>query len=191
MSKSGLFAHFGSKEELQISTVRAAAAIFVQRVVRAAEERYEPGLARLHAMLDSWLDYMEPALRRRLLLRRRDGRDGRPARAGARRRRGADEPLGRAAGRVRARRDRARRARADTDPEQLAFELDALGTAVNSGWQLHEDDAVFERGRRALPAGSRRTRPRPAARCWQRTSARSLRTCRSPTTPTAPAAACC
>ena len=22
------------------------------------------------------------------------------------------------------------------DPEQLAFELDALGTAVNSGWQL-------------------------------------------------------
>ncbi len=39
---------------------------------------------------------------------------------------------------------------ADTDPEQLAFELDALGTAVNSGWQLHEDDAVFTRGRRAI-----------------------------------------
>src|SRR5829696_9305738 len=59
MSKSGLFAHFGSKEELQISTVRAAAAIFVHRVVRAAEENYEPGIARLKAMLDSWLDYME------------------------------------------------------------------------------------------------------------------------------------
>ena len=43
MSKSGLFAHFGSKEELQIATVRAAAAIFVQRVIRDAEERYEPG----------------------------------------------------------------------------------------------------------------------------------------------------
>src|SRR3954449_11531477 len=56
MSKSGLFAHFGSKEELQISTVRAAAAIFVQRVVRPAEERHEPGLARLHSMLDAWLD---------------------------------------------------------------------------------------------------------------------------------------
>ena len=39
---------------------------------------------------------------------------------------------------------------ADADPEQLAFELDALGTAVNSGWQLHEDAAVFERGRRAI-----------------------------------------
>ncbi len=38
----------------------------------------------------------------------------------------------------------------DTDPLQLAFELDALGIAVNSGWQLHEDDAVFARGHRAI-----------------------------------------
>src|SRR5215210_6972553 len=60
MSKSGLFAHFGSKEELQVSTVRAAAAIFAQRVIRDAEERFEPGLARLRAVLDSWLGYMEP-----------------------------------------------------------------------------------------------------------------------------------
>ena len=37
-----------------------------------------------------------------------------------------------------------------TDPLQLAFELDALGIAVNSGWQLHEDDVVFERGHRAI-----------------------------------------
>ncbi len=59
MSKSGLFAHFGSKEELQISTVRAAAAIFVQRVVREAEERHEPGIERLRAVLASWLDYMQ------------------------------------------------------------------------------------------------------------------------------------
>ena len=59
MSKSGLFAHFGSKEELQVATVRAAAAIFVHRVIRDAEERFEPGLARLRAVLDSWLGYME------------------------------------------------------------------------------------------------------------------------------------
>ena len=39
---------------------------------------------------------------------------------------------------------------ADTDPEQLAFELDALGTAVNAGWQLHENHDVFERGHRAI-----------------------------------------
>jgi hypothetical protein len=44
--------------------------------------------------------------------------------------------------------------RGEIDPEavpaQLAFELDALGTAVNSGWQLHDDTAVFERGHRAI-----------------------------------------
>ena len=28
-------------------------------MIRRAEERYEPGLARLHGMLDRWLDYME------------------------------------------------------------------------------------------------------------------------------------
>src|SRR5918994_3195822 len=59
MSKSGLFAHFGSKEELQISTVRAAAAIFAQRVIVPVQERFDPGIARLLGMLDNWLDYME------------------------------------------------------------------------------------------------------------------------------------
>ena len=97
MSKSGLFAHFGSKEELQIATVRAAAAIFVHRVIPAARgalrARARPPardarqLARLHGARH---------LRGRLLLRRRDHRDGRPARAGARRRRRADDRLGRA-----------------------------------------------------------------------------------------------
>ena len=107
MSKSGLFAHFGSKEELQISTVRAAAAIFVQRVVRPAQEEHEPGLARLRVMLDIWLDYMEARdLRRRLLLRRRHRRDGRAARAGARCRRRADQRLDRAARRIGPRRRR-------------------------------------------------------------------------------------
>jgi hypothetical protein len=38
----------------------------------------------------------------------------------------------------------------DTEPEQLAFELDALGTAVNSGFQLHDNAQVFERGHRAI-----------------------------------------
>ncbi len=58
--------------------------------------------------------------------------------------------------------------RPDTDPEQLAFELDALGTAVNSGWQLHEDSAVFARGRRAirrrLEQDATERRPRRARR---------------------------
>jgi len=151
MSKSGLFAHFGSKEELQISTVRAAAAIFVQHVIAPVEERHEPGIARLRTVLDNWLDYME----RRTFAGgcffaaaavEMDGRPGPVRDAVAAQMTSWAELLG----------DYARTAvergelAADTDTEQLAFELDALGTAVNSGWQLHEDTAVVERGRRAI-----------------------------------------
>lgn len=151
MSKSGLFAHFGSKEELQISTVRAAAAIFTQRVIIPAQEQFEPGITRLQAMLDNWLDYMERGTFAggcffAAATIEMDGRPG-PVRDTV------AEQMVRWGGALA---DYAREAiargelRADTDPEQLAFELDALGTAVNSGWQLHENDKVFERGHRAI-----------------------------------------
>ena len=57
MSKSGLFAHFGSKEELQLAVVSKARDIFVQEVVDPAFKR-ERGLVRLLAMLDEWLAYV-------------------------------------------------------------------------------------------------------------------------------------
>ena len=46
MSKSGLFAHFGSKEELQLATIRAARRVFSDAAVTRALE-VEPGLARI------------------------------------------------------------------------------------------------------------------------------------------------
>src|SRR6185295_2962795 len=57
MSKSGLFAHFGSKEELQLAVVGKARDIFVHEVVDPAFTR-ERGLVRLLAMLDEWLAYV-------------------------------------------------------------------------------------------------------------------------------------
>lgn len=57
MSKSGLFAHFGSKEELQLAVVSKARDIFVHEVVDPAYTR-ERGLVRLLAMLDEWLAYV-------------------------------------------------------------------------------------------------------------------------------------
>src|SRR5689334_10428276 len=36
MSKSGLFAHFGSKEELQLATVEKARLMFIEQVTRPA-----------------------------------------------------------------------------------------------------------------------------------------------------------
>jgi AcrR family transcriptional regulator len=58
MSKSGLFAHFGSKEELQLATVDAATDVFVSAVVEPALEAPE-GLARLRAYVDTYLRYVE------------------------------------------------------------------------------------------------------------------------------------
>ncbi len=58
MSKSGLFAHFGSKEELQLATVDHAAALFVAEVIDPA--RAAPrGLARVWALCDHMIDYAE------------------------------------------------------------------------------------------------------------------------------------
>jgi AcrR family transcriptional regulator len=58
MSKSGLFAHFGSKEELQLATVDHAAEIFVREVIEPA--RSSPrGIARIWALLDGFLTYVE------------------------------------------------------------------------------------------------------------------------------------
>jgi AcrR family transcriptional regulator len=58
MSKSGLFAHFGSKEELQVATVDHAASIFVDEVIAPARAAPK-GLPRVWALCDHKVDYAE------------------------------------------------------------------------------------------------------------------------------------
>jgi AcrR family transcriptional regulator len=62
LSKSGLFAHFGSKEVLQVEVLRAGAAEFERTVIRPALQapRGEP---RVQALFESWLAWMERANR--------------------------------------------------------------------------------------------------------------------------------
>lgn len=54
MSKSGLFAHFRSKEELQLQVVARARERFVDKVVRPALASAR-GEARVRALFDGWL----------------------------------------------------------------------------------------------------------------------------------------
>jgi len=58
MSKSGLFAHFGSKAQLQLATIDRAKALFLQKVVEPSMERPE-GLPRLYAMQSNWISYVQ------------------------------------------------------------------------------------------------------------------------------------
>src|SRR5205085_4801230 len=58
MSKSGLFAHFGSKQELQLATVETASSIFSARVVEPASKAGS-GIERLRLLVDGYLRYVE------------------------------------------------------------------------------------------------------------------------------------
>lgn len=58
MSKSGLFAHFGSKEELQLATVEKARQMFIEEVTRPAITARK-GMPRLWKIIDLWLALVE------------------------------------------------------------------------------------------------------------------------------------
>ena len=58
MSKSGLFAHFGSKQDLQLATVKMAGEIFKERVIRPALAQ-PAGMPRLWELCDRWLSHVE------------------------------------------------------------------------------------------------------------------------------------
>jgi AcrR family transcriptional regulator len=58
LSKSGLFAHFGSKEDLQLQTLKQTQKLFQERVFSPALA--EPrGLPRLRALFSNWLAWLE------------------------------------------------------------------------------------------------------------------------------------
>jgi len=62
MSKSGLFAHFASKEELQIEVLKTAAELFVQTVLSPAFQAPR-GLPRIRKLFRNWLAWMnDPAM---------------------------------------------------------------------------------------------------------------------------------
>ncbi len=57
MSKSGVFAHFGSREDLQLAVLKEYAHRFVEEVLRPAV-RKPRGLPRLEAILDRWVAFL-------------------------------------------------------------------------------------------------------------------------------------
>jgi AcrR family transcriptional regulator len=58
MSKSGLFAHFGSKEELQLATIEKADSVFSAHVIEPALA-VGGGLGQLRTLVNGYLAYLE------------------------------------------------------------------------------------------------------------------------------------
>jgi AcrR family transcriptional regulator len=56
MSKSGLFAHFGSREDLQLAVLEHAAQLYGEKVFIPVL-KIERGLPRLRALFEAWLDW--------------------------------------------------------------------------------------------------------------------------------------
>jgi AcrR family transcriptional regulator len=150
MSKSGLYAYFTSKEDLQLATIDCAWAIFEQHVL-------EPGHDDLDALLERWIAYYEREVFPGGCLFVTAGmefanRDGtvHDALAAA-----IDRQLAALERAVERDRDEDRLL-ATVDAGQLAFELHAVLTAGNQRFRISRDPIAFAHARRA---GERLLRP--------------------------------
>jgi len=150
MSKSGLYAHFGSKEELQLATIDAAQEIFEREVVAPALE-YPEGVAQVLAFSEAYLSYLE----RRVfpggcffaaVAAEVDSREGRVTEKLRELMDGGVQWLARLLHEAQERGELDRGA----DPDQLAWEIDSLLHGANAGFTLQRSDEPLERARRAI-----------------------------------------
>jgi AcrR family transcriptional regulator len=150
MSKSGVYAHFGSKEELQLATIEAAQEIFEREVLRPTRD-YPEGLPQLLEFSEAYLSYLE----RRVFpggcffastSAEVDSREGRVTDRLRELMAGGIDAL---AGMVRAAQARGE-VDPEADPDQLAFEIDSLLHGANAGFMLYRSDEPLERARRGI-----------------------------------------
>jgi AcrR family transcriptional regulator len=152
MSKSGLFAHFRSKEELQLATIDAAESIFDELVIEPAGE--EPaGVPRLRAYVELFLSHVEEGVfpggcffvsaMGELDARPGAVRDGAMA--------FSERWLALLAEQVAAA-QAAGALDAAADPSQIAFELNAYMVLGNMQFVAASDPSSLERVRRAVDA---------------------------------------
>lgn len=152
MSKSGLFRHFGAKEQLQLATVEAAVSVFEAEVVAPAMAA-PPGVDRVRALMHAWVGYLERDVfpggcffaaaaadvdSQPGPVRDRIAATGRAGIAAIT----ADVETAQHRGEI----------RADIEARQLAFELHAYAMEANWALLLLDDDGAGERARTAIDA---------------------------------------
>ena len=150
MSKSGLFAHFGSKEDLQLATVEAAREIFIREVIHPAFAAKE-GIARLWKLCDIWLLYVRGGVFRGgcFFAAAAAEFDSRPGPVRDRIAEIMKEWLSTLRRAVIEAQEVGQLDRG-VDPAQLAFEFNALEMGANWAFQLYCDKQAFTRARDAI-----------------------------------------
>jgi len=150
MSKSGLYAHFKSKEELQLATIDTASDIFTAEVVEPAAAA-PAGLARVWALSNEFLAHLERGVFPGgcFFASVAAEIDTRPGRVRDR----IVEFIVSWVGEVRRAVEDAQAA-GELDPamdaEQLTFEIDAMLLMANAIYVLDPRPEVLERGRRGV-----------------------------------------
>lgn len=150
MSKGGLYAHFDSKEDLQLETIAAAQEVLEAEVLAPAMQAPE-GLPRLQGLCERFLSYVERGVfpggcffasaaaewdtrpgpvRDRLASISEGWRQLIEAQVREAQEQGALRP--------------------DAEPAQLTFEINALLGEANGRYLLHNDYDAFERARRGI-----------------------------------------
>jgi AcrR family transcriptional regulator len=150
MSKSGLFAHFGSKEGLQLATVDHAAELFTSEVIEPARNAPR-GLARVWALCDQMIDYAERQVFPGgcFFAAASAEFNNRPGPVRDR----IAEMVGLWLSYLAHAVEQAQE-NGELDPSisarEVAFQLDAFAQAANTQYQLFRDDRVFDEARRAI-----------------------------------------
>ena len=163
MSKSGLYAHFRSKEELELATIETAAEIFDRDVVNPLNGS-PGGLARVRALSEAFLGHLE----------RRVFPGGCffatvAAQMASRPGRARDRVLELQRRWVQQFADALRQARdagellAGTDIDQLVFEITAMMIRANFAWIVTGDTRVLEQARVGIGHALERAVPRGGA----------------------------
>jgi len=150
MSKSGLFAHFGSKEELQLATVDHARSVFAVEVLLGASAA-PSGIERLRLLTENFLRHVE-------------GRTypggcffastavelaGQPGPVRERILKVENDYIGRIRAAVKEAQDEGAIA-ADEDADQLTFELVSYLIAANMQFAITQDGVPMANARRAI-----------------------------------------
>ncbi len=150
MSKSGLFAHFGSKEDLQLATLRHGQERLEAAVFRPAFA-VARGLPRLRALFEHWLAWIARAQRPGgcVILAASVEYDDKPGTVREALVAGRRELRGAIAKAVRLAIEEGHLA-PDTDPWQLVFEVLGIVLAVHHDRGLLDDPRALDRARRAF-----------------------------------------
>jgi AcrR family transcriptional regulator len=150
MSKSGLYAHFGSKQELQLATVEEASRVFTAEVIEPALEA-APGVDQLVAVCDAFFAHLE---RRRfpggcffagaaLEMSARPGPVNERIAAFQR-------TFTTVIRQFVVRAQELGQLAEDEDPDQLTFELNGMILAANTNFVLHQDPRALDLARQVV-----------------------------------------